>query len=323
MTWTRPASPASTSASSTPSRRAAPSRRCWYRGGPSEPRTACTWPTPRPATAGMAPKQPSRRPAGLATLAAAAHHPAASRIRPPAASPSSPPRSRPDARRLGYPPAGRHLLVGDPKGITNRDAGSCTTGGLRTWRRTHLMGAITDKAHHAGITVARVDERGTSSTCPRCGLRFPNPPGVTSRVRTVDTPGIATSSPPTTSRENAVEPSRPAPGSWSTVASAPRPSDVTGRRHHMDQRRSCRPRAAPATSDGSRSQTHQPARINQPRAPTAQTLADGALGRPAQPRGDRRVGDDDELVGELLQRRGRRLPVPRRAPSGGSRAPQA
>ena len=89
------------------------------------------------------------------------------------------------------------------------------------------MGAITDKAELAGITVAHVDERGTSSTCPACRAASQNPPDATSRVRTADTPGIATSSPPTTSPPKAAEPSRPVPWSWSTVASAPRPSDVT------------------------------------------------------------------------------------------------
>ena len=51
-------------------------------------------------------------------------------------------------------------------GITDRDFGPVHNRRLRTWRRTHLMGAITDKAALAGITVERVDERGTSSTCP-------------------------------------------------------------------------------------------------------------------------------------------------------------
>jgi putative transposase len=39
------------------------------------------------------------------------------------------------------------------------------------------MGAITDKATVAGITVERVDERGTSSTCPQCRSRVPKPSG--------------------------------------------------------------------------------------------------------------------------------------------------
>jgi IS605 OrfB family transposase len=69
------------------------------------------------------------------------------------------------------------LVVGDPRGITKRDAGPVHNRRLRTWRRTHLMGAITDKAALAGITVERVDERGTSSTCPQCRSRVPKPSG--------------------------------------------------------------------------------------------------------------------------------------------------
>jgi len=48
---------------------------------------------------------------------------------------------------------------------------------LRTWRRTHLVAAITDKATLAGLSVERVDERGTSSTCPRCRHRVPKTSG--------------------------------------------------------------------------------------------------------------------------------------------------
>ena len=71
------------------------------------------------------------------------------------------------------------LVVGDPRGITDHDFGPVHNRRLRTWRRTHLMGAITDKATLAGITVSRVDERGTSSTCPNpaCRSRVPKPSG--------------------------------------------------------------------------------------------------------------------------------------------------
>ena len=69
------------------------------------------------------------------------------------------------------------LVVGDPRGITDHDAGPVHNRRLRTWRRTHLMGAITDKAALTGITVERVDERGTSSTCPQCRCRVPKPSG--------------------------------------------------------------------------------------------------------------------------------------------------
>jgi IS605 OrfB family transposase len=69
------------------------------------------------------------------------------------------------------------LLVGDPTGIADRDAGKVQNWRLRQWRRTHLVQALRDKAELAGIVVRLVDERGTSSTCPACRLRVPKPTG--------------------------------------------------------------------------------------------------------------------------------------------------
>jgi IS605 OrfB family transposase len=69
------------------------------------------------------------------------------------------------------------LLVGDPKGITERDVGRVQNLRLRQWRRTHLLGALRDKAERAGIRVRLVDERGSSSTCPVCRRRVPKPQG--------------------------------------------------------------------------------------------------------------------------------------------------
>jgi IS605 OrfB family transposase len=69
------------------------------------------------------------------------------------------------------------LLVGDPTGITEQDAGRVQNWRLRQWRRTHLLQALQDKAEHAGIMVRLVDERGTSSTCPACRQRVPKPQG--------------------------------------------------------------------------------------------------------------------------------------------------
>ena len=72
------------------------------------------------------------------------------------------------------------LVVGDPKGIGQRSAGRHQNRRVNTtWRRTHLTAALTDKATRAGITVVLVDERGTSSTCPRprCHQRVPKPRG--------------------------------------------------------------------------------------------------------------------------------------------------
>jgi putative transposase len=69
------------------------------------------------------------------------------------------------------------LVVGDPKGITDHDAGRVQNLRLRQWRRTHLLQALGDKAERAGIVVRLVDERGTSSTCPACQRRVPKPKG--------------------------------------------------------------------------------------------------------------------------------------------------
>jgi IS605 OrfB family transposase len=69
------------------------------------------------------------------------------------------------------------LLVGDPKGITDRDVGRVQNLRLRQWRRTHLLQALKDKAERAGIRVRLVDERGSSSTCPVCHRRVPKPKG--------------------------------------------------------------------------------------------------------------------------------------------------
>jgi putative transposase len=69
------------------------------------------------------------------------------------------------------------ILVGDPKGITERNAGRVQNWRLRQWRRTHLLRALRDKAEQAGIVVQLVDERGTSSTCPACQRRVPKPTG--------------------------------------------------------------------------------------------------------------------------------------------------
>jgi putative transposase len=69
------------------------------------------------------------------------------------------------------------LLVGDPKGITERDVGRVQNLRLRQWRRTHLLGALRDKAERAGVRVRLVDERGSSSTCPVCHHRVAKPKG--------------------------------------------------------------------------------------------------------------------------------------------------
>jgi IS605 OrfB family transposase len=43
---------------------------------------------------------------------------------------------------------------------------------VRDWGVGQFISALTDKAEVAGIKVKLVDERGTSSTCPRCCMRI-------------------------------------------------------------------------------------------------------------------------------------------------------
>ena len=70
------------------------------------------------------------------------------------------------------------LVVGDPKGIATKDAGRFQNRRVaNTWRRTHLLQSLCDKAAVAGLTVVRIDERGTSSTCPECHRLTPKPKG--------------------------------------------------------------------------------------------------------------------------------------------------
>ena len=74
-------------------------------------------------------------------------------------------------RRIGT------LAVGDPRGVLGIDAGRRHNRRTREWRVGHLITALRDKAQQAGITVALLDERGTSSTCPACRARVPKPRG--------------------------------------------------------------------------------------------------------------------------------------------------
>jgi IS605 OrfB family transposase len=74
-------------------------------------------------------------------------------------------------RRIGT------LAVGDPRGVLNLNAGRRHNQRTRDWRIGHLITALADKAEVAGISMALVDERGTSSTCPACRSRIPKPAG--------------------------------------------------------------------------------------------------------------------------------------------------
>ena len=69
------------------------------------------------------------------------------------------------------------LAVGDPRGVLDIDAGRRHNQRTRDWRVGLLISVLRDKAGQAGITLALVDERGTSSTCPGCRARVPKPAG--------------------------------------------------------------------------------------------------------------------------------------------------
>jgi IS605 OrfB family transposase len=69
------------------------------------------------------------------------------------------------------------LVLGDPRGLLGRDSGARQNLAVRNWRVGRLISALRDRAELAGIAVVLVDERGTSSTCPRCAARVAKPKG--------------------------------------------------------------------------------------------------------------------------------------------------
>jgi len=71
------------------------------------------------------------------------------------------------------------LVVGDPRGLLKRDSGRRQNLAVNNWRPGQMIAALADKAALAGIDVELVDERGTSSTCPRCGAKVAKPKGRT------------------------------------------------------------------------------------------------------------------------------------------------
>jgi IS605 OrfB family transposase len=76
------------------------------------------------------------------------------------------------------------LVVGDPRGLLKKDAGKRQNLAVTNWRPGRMIAALADKAALAGIDVELVDERGTSSTCPRCGAKVVKPKGRTFHCRT-------------------------------------------------------------------------------------------------------------------------------------------
>jgi putative transposase len=142
------------------------------------------------------------------------------------------------------------LVVGDPQGITHSGAGKKHNWRLHAWRRTHLTRALIDKATRVGIQVVRVDERGTSSTCPACRQRVPKPKGrnfscphcgqrghrdlIAARNIAGRHTGAPTSTPTLVTHRRAGHP----------------PARRDRRRHQMDQRRQSCPAPGRPTPDG-------------------------------------------------------------------------
>jgi putative transposase len=99
-------------------------------------------------------------------------------------------------RRIGT------LAVGDPRGVLDIKAGRRHNQRTRDWRIGHLITVLKDKAEAAGIIMALMDERGTSSTCPASasiaarhggGITPVIPAGVTHRRAGAHLPGVAPS----------------------------------------------------------------------------------------------------------------------------------
>ncbi len=126
------------------------------------------------------------------------------------------------------------LAAGDPRGVLNLPAGRRHNQRTRDWRIGHLITALTDKAQAAGISLALVDERGTSSTCPACASRVPKPKGrQLSCLSCGHTGHCDLLAPPTSPPARAAAPRRPASRPASRTAAPGRtcpvspPRDVT------------------------------------------------------------------------------------------------
>ena len=148
----------------------------------------------------MTPKEAQAKAAGLATLAKAARSTASRRGDEPAPGPPSAPRSRPELSWTGPSISGSGLWWWVTRTASPTGCGGDAHGRRHAWRRTHLMGAITDKAdprrhHRRACRRTRVPR----APAPPATAASRNPRDATSCARTVDTTGIATSLPPATS----------------------------------------------------------------------------------------------------------------------------
>jgi hypothetical protein len=173
--WTRGVWPGWTSASSIPTHWSQDRRVYWCQVGRSGPRATCTYATSRPAARGWRGVPPSLDSGGRGGGAVTGS--ACDVRRRAIAAVSTKPTMRPPSRRspLLYDSRWGPCWLATPKHITSHHVGRVQNLRLRQWRRTHLAQALRDKAERAGIIVRMVDERGTSSTCPACRQRVPEP----------------------------------------------------------------------------------------------------------------------------------------------------
>jgi len=63
------------------------------------------------------------------------------------------------------------LFVGDPHGVRKRDSGRRHNQRMSGWEYGKDKNYLAQKGEMVGISVSFGDERGTSSTCPKCGRR--------------------------------------------------------------------------------------------------------------------------------------------------------
>jgi IS605 OrfB family transposase len=122
------------------------------------------------------------------------------------------------------------LLVGDLNGIEAHDAGRVQNLRLRQWRRSHLLGALRDKAERAGILVRLVDERGVPRPARSAAGGSQSRQDANSTAATVGFRGIGIWWVPTTSPPSmaADAPAWVLTCWWSTVGPASCRHGVTG-----------------------------------------------------------------------------------------------
>jgi putative transposase len=63
----------------------------------------------------------------------------------------------------------KKVYIGDPQGVRERDCGRYHNQRMSQWSFGHLRDLLEYKLKRHGITLEKIEERGTSGTCPVCG----------------------------------------------------------------------------------------------------------------------------------------------------------